>query len=103
MNDIDWNLLNWQVLGFITYTAPPVKISGAHYLGENHDESHGSFVCYVYKFLANNKVHLMKRLYNLKMAKCMLIAQHLIDFNTIAYHLSSAKIEFDKRFKHWTY
>ena len=32
---------------------------------------------------ANNKVHLMKKLFNLKMAENALVAQHLNEFNTI--------------------
>ena len=31
----------------------------------------------------NNKVHLMKKLFNLKMAKNTSVAQHLNEFNTI--------------------
>jgi len=35
------------------------------------------------KPLANNKVHLMKKLFNLKKAEGSLIAEHLNEFNTI--------------------
>ena len=35
------------------------------------------------KPLANNKVHLMKKLFNLKKAKGTLVAQHLNELNTI--------------------
>ena len=34
------------------------------------------------KLSANNKVHLMKKLFNLKMAENALVAQHLNEFNT---------------------
>ena len=44
---------------------------------------------------ANNKVHLMKKLFNLKMADSTSVAQHLNDFNTITNQLSSVEIEFD--------
>ena len=47
------------------------------------------------KPLANNKVHLMKKLFNLKMAKNALVAQHLNEFNTITNQLSSVEIDFD--------
>nr|TKS11699.1 hypothetical protein D5086_0000069970 [Populus alba] len=47
------------------------------------------------KPLANNKVHLMKKLFNLKMTKDTSITQHLNNFNTITNQLSSIKIEFD--------
>ena len=47
------------------------------------------------KPLANNKVHLMKKLFNLKMAKNTSVAQHLNKFNTITNQLSSIEIDFN--------
>ncbi|RVW80914.1 Retrovirus-related Pol polyprotein from transposon TNT 1-94 [Vitis vinifera] len=47
------------------------------------------------KSSANNKVHLMKKLFNLKMAKNASVTQHLNEFNTITNQLSSVKIDFD--------
>ena len=44
---------------------------------------------------ANKKMHLMKKLFNLKMAKNALVAQHLNEFNTITNQLLSVKIDFD--------
>ena len=44
---------------------------------------------------ANNKVHLMKKLFNLKMAENASIAQHLNEFNTITNQSSSIEIDFD--------
>jgi len=43
----------------------------------------------------NNKVHLMKKLFNLKMAEGASVAQHLNEFNTITNQLSSMEIDFD--------
>ena len=43
----------------------------------------------------NNKMHLMKKLFNLKMAEGMLVTQHLNEFNTITNQLSSVEIDFD--------
>ena len=43
----------------------------------------------------NNKVHLMKKLFNLKMTENASIAQHLNEFNTITNQLSSIEIDFD--------
>ena len=43
----------------------------------------------------NNKVHLMKKLFNLKMAENASVAQHLNEFNTITNQLSSVEIDFD--------
>jgi hypothetical protein len=47
------------------------------------------------KPLANNKVHLMKKLFNLKMAEGASMAQHLNEFNTITNQLSLVEIDFD--------
>ena len=47
------------------------------------------------KPLANNKVHLMKKLFNLKMVENASIAQHLNKFNTITNQLLSVEIDFD--------
>ena len=47
------------------------------------------------KPLANNEVHMMKKLFNLKMAENALVAQHLNGFNTIKNRLSSVKIDFN--------
>ncbi|KAL6326923.1 hypothetical protein AAG906_012530 [Vitis piasezkii] len=47
------------------------------------------------KSSANNKVHLMKKLFNLKMVENASIAQHLNEFNTITNQLSSVEIDFD--------
>ena len=44
---------------------------------------------------ANNKVHLMKKLFNLKMTENASVAQHLNEFNTITNQLSSVEINFD--------
>uniref|UniRef100_A0A2N9H4J8 Retrovirus-related Pol polyprotein from transposon TNT 1-94-like beta-barrel domain-containing protein n=1 Tax=Fagus sylvatica TaxID=28930 RepID=A0A2N9H4J8_FAGSY len=43
----------------------------------------------------NNKVHLMKKLFNLKMAEGAAVAKHLNEFNTITNQLSSVEIEFN--------
>ena len=43
---------------------------------------------------ANNKVHLMKKLFNLKMAEDTLVTQHLNEFNIITNQLSSVEIDF---------
>ena len=47
------------------------------------------------KLLANNKVHLMKKLFNLKMVEGTSVAQHLNEFNTITNQLSFMEIDFD--------
>ena len=47
------------------------------------------------KLSANNKVHLMKKLFNLKMAENASVVQHLNEFNTIINQLSSVEIDFN--------
>ena len=47
------------------------------------------------KLSANNNVHLMKKLFNLKMAKNASVAQHLNELNTITNQLSYVEIDFD--------
>ena len=49
------------------------------------------------KSSANNKVHLMKKLFNLKMAENISTTQHLNEFNTITNQLSSIEIDFDNK------
>ena len=44
---------------------------------------------------ANNKVYVIKKLFNLKKAKSTFVAQHLNEFNTITNQLSTVEIEFD--------
>ena len=43
----------------------------------------------------NNNVHLMKKLFNLKLAKNASVAQHLNEFNTITNQLLFVEIDFD--------
>ena len=47
------------------------------------------------KQLANNNVHMMKKLFNLTMAENASIATHLNELNTIRNQLSFVKINFD--------
>ena len=47
------------------------------------------------KPLADNKVFLMKKLFNLKKAEGTPVALHLNEFNTITNQLSTVEIEFD--------
>lgn len=51
------------------------------------------------KSSTNNKLHLMKKLFNLKMSKGTSITQHLNKFNSIKNQLFLAKIEFDYEIK----
>ncbi|PKI43186.1 hypothetical protein CRG98_036411 [Punica granatum] len=44
---------------------------------------------------AANKVHLMRRLFNLKMSESTAVAEHLNEFNLITAQLTSVAIDFD--------
>ena len=44
---------------------------------------------------ASNKVHLMRRLFNLKMSEGGCVADHINEFNVIITQLSSVKITFN--------
>ncbi|CAM8956737.1 unnamed protein product [Rhodiola kirilowii] len=48
---------------------------------------------------ASNKVHLMRWLFNLRMAEGTTVAKHLSEFNMTIAQLSSIKIEFDDEIK----
>jgi hypothetical protein len=48
---------------------------------------------------ANNKVHLIKKLFNLKTAEGTSVAHHLNEFNTIKNQLSSVEIDFDNEIR----
>ena len=48
---------------------------------------------------ASNKVHLMRCLFNLKMAEGASIVDHINEFNVITTQLSSIEIDFDDEIK----
>ena len=90
----EWALLNRQVLGVIRLT---LFRSVAHnVVKEKITSDLMKALSGMYeKPFANNKVHLMKKLFNLKMAKNASVAQNLNEFNTIRNQLSSVEIDFD--------
>ncbi|RVX01092.1 Retrovirus-related Pol polyprotein from transposon TNT 1-94 [Vitis vinifera] len=90
----EWALLDRQVLGVIRLT---LSGSIAHnVVKEKTTADLMKALSGMYqKSSTNNKVHLMKKLFNLKMAKNALVAQHLNEFNTITNQLSSVEIDFD--------
>ena len=94
MKNEEWNLLDRQELGVIQLTLPR---SVAHnVVKEKNIVGLMKALSGMYeKLSANNKMHLMKKLFNLKKAEDTPIAQHLNEFNTITNQLSSMEIEFD--------
>ena len=94
MKDEEWAFLDRQVLGVIRLT---LSRSVAHNVVKEKtiaDLMKALFGMYE-KSLANNKVHLMKKLFNLKIVENASVAQHLNEFKTITNQLSSVEIDFD--------
>ena len=94
MKDEDWNLLDRQVLGVIGLTLS--RLVEHNVVKEKTIVDLMKALSSMYeKPLANNKVYLIKKLFNLKKAKGTPVAQHLNEFNTITNSLSTVRIEFD--------
>ena len=95
----EWALLDRQVLGVIRLT---LSRSVAHnVVKEKTTADLMKALSGMYeKPSANNKVHLMKKLFNLKMAENASVAQHLNEFNTITNQLSSIEIDLMMRSMH---
>ncbi|RVW71155.1 Retrovirus-related Pol polyprotein from transposon TNT 1-94 [Vitis vinifera] len=90
----EWALLDRQVLGVIRLT---LSRSVAHNIVKEKTitDLMKALSGMYEKPSANNKVHLMKKLFNLKMAENASVAQHLNEFNTITNQLSYVEIDFD--------
>uniref|UniRef100_A0A7N2RFG7 Integrase catalytic domain-containing protein n=1 Tax=Quercus lobata TaxID=97700 RepID=A0A7N2RFG7_QUELO len=90
----EWALLDKQVLGVIRLTLS--RSVARNVVKEKTTADLMKALSGMYeKPSANNKVHLMKKLFNLKMAENVSVAQHLNEFNTITNQLSSVEIDFD--------
>ena len=94
MKDEELNLLDRQVLGVIQLT---LSTSVAHnVVKEKTTVDLIKTLSGMYeKPSANYKLHLLKRLFNLKKAEGTPVAQYLNEFNMITNQLSWVKIEFD--------
>ena len=90
----EWALLDKQVLRVIRLT---LSKSIAHNVGKEKTTADliKALSGMYEKSSTNNKVHLMKKLFNLKMVENVSVAQHLNEFNTITNQLSSVKIDFN--------
>ena len=94
MKDEDWNLLDRHVFGVIRLILPRSIVHNI--VKEKIIVDFMKTLSSMYeKPSANNKVYLMKKLFNLKKAEGTSIAQHLNEFNTITNQLSTVGIEFD--------
>ena len=89
-----WALFDRQVLGVIRLTLS--RFVAHNVVKEKTTANLVKALSGMYeKLLANNKVHLMKKLFNLKMTENASVAQHLNEFNTITNQLSYVEIDFD--------
>ena len=94
MKDDEWTLLERQILGVIKLTLS--RSIAYNVMKEKTTADLMKALSAMYeKLSANKKLHLMKKLFNLKMAENASVAQHLNEFNTITNQLSSVEIDFD--------
>ena len=92
----EWALLDRQVLGVIRLTLS--KSIAHNVVKEKTTIDLMKALSGLYENTsANNKMHLMKKLFNLKMGDNASVAQHLNEFNTITNQLSSIEIDFDDK------
>ena len=94
MKDEEWALIDRQVLRVIKLTLSRSVVYNVIKEKTTIDLMKALSGMYE-KPSANNKVHLMKKLFNLKMAENVSVAQHLNEFNTITNQLSFVEIDFD--------
>jgi len=92
MQEEEWLLLDKQVLGIIRLS---LSRRVAHNVTKEKSTTRlmEALSGMYEKPSANNKVHLMKKLFNLKMIESTSVTQHLNNFNI--NQLSSVEIEFD--------
>ena len=90
----EWALLDRQVIGFIRLILS--RFIAHNVVKEKTTTDLMKALSGMYeKSSANNKVYLMKKLFNLNMAENASVSQHLNEFNTITNQLSSIEIDFD--------
>ena len=90
----EWAFLDRQVLGVIRLTLSRFVVHNVVKEKTTADLMKALSGMYE-KSSANNKMHLMKKLFNLKMVENASVAQHLNEFNTITNQLSFVEIDFD--------
>ena len=94
MKDEDWNLLDRQALGVIRLTLS--RNVAFNIAKEKTTAGLMKALSNMYeKPSASNKVHLMRRLFNLRMTEGASVAQHLNELNSVTTQLSSVGIDFE--------
>jgi len=94
MKDDEWNLLDRQALGVVRLTLS--RNVAFNIAKEKTTAGLMKALSSMYeKPSALNKVHLMRRLFTLRMIKGASVAQHINELNIVTTQLSSVGIEFD--------
>ena len=98
MSVTNWNLFKRHVLGVIRLT---LSRSITHNVTKEKTTTKlmATLSRTYEKSSANNKVYLIKKLFNLKMVEGMPITQYLNEFNTITNQLLYVEIDFDDKIK----
>ena len=94
MKTEEWNLLDRQELGVIRLT---LSNNVAHNMAkEKTTMGMMQALAEMYEYPStNNKVYLMKKLFNLKMFESGPVVKHLNNFNIVVNQLVSVEIKFD--------
>ncbi|KAK2366240.1 putative mitochondrial protein [Trifolium repens] len=95
MKEEDWKLLDRKALGVIRLTLSRNVAFNIAKEKTTADLMKALESMYE-KSSASNKVHLMRRLFNLRMTEGTSTAQHLNELNTVTTQLSSVGIDFDE-------
>ncbi|PKI50104.1 hypothetical protein CRG98_029500 [Punica granatum] len=94
MTDAEWNVLDRKAMSVIRLSL--LRNVAFHTAKEKTTKGILQVLVDMYeKSSAANKVHLMRRLFNLKMSESTVVAEHLNEFNLITTQLTSVNIDFD--------
>ena len=98
MEQADWDLLDRQALGVVRLTL--ARNVAFNIVKEKTTADLMKALSNMYeKPSASNKVYLMRRLFNLKMAEGASVTDHINEFNVITTQLSSVEIMFEDEVK----
>ena len=98
MSNDEWDLLDRKELGSIQLCLAP-SVAFDITKAKTTEDLMKTLATLYEKPSASNKVFLMKRLFNMKMAEGGSVADHLNDFNTVTSQLSSVGINFDEEIR----
>ena len=98
MKDEDWKRINKKALGLINLSLSR-NVAFHTMKAKTAKEAMDILANMFEKPSAANKVHLMRRLFNLKMSESAGVANHLNEFNLITTQLASVDINFEDEVK----